>query len=297
MGQQELLNEFQNKVSQSAFQRYRPYGHPDTLYPDGALLLKEGWGEWTNKPWQLEFHNAGKTNKKRAQILANGVGKSYSVCWEAAAHAMGDYPDWYDGRKFDRPVEIWVGAIDADQQRIGVQMHLLGRDLEMNLGTGFIPKSKLKGKVRVRQAGIAEVADKVSVKHSSGGYSTIVFKTYSQGWRSWQAGKPDVILADEEPDENDAKQAAIFEEMQTRIFRSGGIFMGAMTPLLGETDLTRHFMAPKTSSIYCAYATWDDAPHLNNEDKERLIKTYKTNRKERAYGVKSNLRGPNGCMH
>jgi phage terminase large subunit-like protein len=274
----ELLREFQNRVAQSQFTRYRPYGHEDTLCPDGKLWKKMGWGEWSNKPWQLEFHNAGKENKERAQILANGVGKSFSVCWEAAAHATGDYPDWFDGYRFDHPVEIWVGSIDADMQRIGTQSHLLGRDLDRNLGTGFIPKEKIHGKVKVRQAGISDVADKVTVKHKSGGYSTINFKTYAQGWRAWQGGKPNVVVLDEEPDENDAKQRDIFEECQTRIFRSGGLLMVAMTPLLGETTLTRHFMMPKTHGIYCASATWDDAPHLNQEDKERLINTYGANK-------------------
>lgn len=273
MKKADLLSEYKNRVAQSSFDRYRPYGHPDTLI-GGKLWKKEGWGEWTEKPWQLEFHNSGKENKERAAIDANGVGKTYGITWELSAHAMGIYPDWYDGHKFDHPIEAWVGAIDADQQRIGVQTHLLGRDLESNLGTGFIPRHLIKGRVRTRQAGIADVADKVVVRHSSGGFSTIIFKTYAQGWRSWQAGKPNIILLDEEPDENDAKQRDIFEECQTRIFRSDGIMLVGLTPLLGETRLTRHFMYPQANSIHCVSAGWDDAPHLSEEGKERLRKTY-----------------------
>ena len=274
MDEQELLKLYEERLAQSSFRRYRPYGHPDTLCPDGVLWKRSGWEKWSNKPWQLEFHNSGKNNKERAAIDANGVGKSFCVTWETAAHVMGEYPDWYDGFRFNHPVEWWVGAIDADQQRVGVQNHLLGRDLEQNLGTGFIPKDRISGKVRTRQAGIADVADKVVVKHSSGGYSTIVFKTYAQGWRSWQAGKPNGITLDEEPDENDAKQRDIFEECQTRIFRSGGVILVGLTPLLGETALIRHFMKPQSEGIHCVYATWDDAPHLSEEGKSRLRKTY-----------------------
>ena len=233
-----------------------------------------GWEEWSNKPFQLEFHNSGL--KERASISGNGVGKSIACSWETAAHALGEYPDWYQGFRFDRPVKVWVGAIDADQQREGVQNHLLGPDLSKGIGTGFIPKHKILGKVRTKQAGIAEVADRVLVQHSSGGVSVISFKTYAQGWRTWQAAAPDVIQLDEEPDENDNKQKGIFSEAQTRIFRSGGILYAGLTPLLGETELTRHFMSPQHEQIGYVSATWDDAPHLKQEDKDRLIRTYPT---------------------
>ena len=274
MNREEILQEYKKRLSQSAFRKYRPYGHPDTLCSDGRLWMKNEWPTWTNKPWQLDFHNAGKTNKERATICANGVGKSLAITWEASAHLTGEYPDWYDGHIFDRPVEAWVGSIDAELQRGGVQNHLLGKDLEKNLGTGFIPRDKIHGKVRLRQAGISDVADKVLVRHVSGGFSTLVFRTYAQGWRSWQGGKPDVILLDEEPDENDAKQKDIFEECQTRIFRSSGILMAGLTPLLGETTLVRHFLYPQSKGIFCTTSGWDDVAHLKEEDKKRLIQTY-----------------------
>ena len=85
-------------------------------------------------------------------------------------------------------------------------------------------------------------------------------------------------LRDEEPDENDAKQRDIFEECQTRIFRSDGLLLAGLTPLLGETKLIQHFMSPKAAGIHCVYATWDDAPHLSEEGKERLRKTYGANK-------------------
>src|SRR3990167_1621167 len=110
-----LLEALRVAEAQSAFYRYRPYGHPETLCPDGSLWIEKGWEAWSNKPWQLDFHNCGA--KERAVIGANGSGKSMSPSWEVAAHALGDYPDWYTGFRYDRPTKIWVGAIDADQQR------------------------------------------------------------------------------------------------------------------------------------------------------------------------------------
>jgi len=271
---QELSAEMEARSREAGFRRYRPYGHPDTLWPDGELLLRSGWGEWTNKPWQLEFHSMGAVKKERAIIAGIGTGKSYPASYETACHMLGDYPEWWTGWRFDRPVKVWVAAIDADQQREGVQTHLLGRDLEHNLGSGFIPGSRLGGKPRVRQAGISEIADRFTVRHASGGWSIGSFKTFAQGWRSFQAAAPDIVQFDEEPDERDAKQGGVFDQMQSRVFRSGGLLYGAMTPELGETDITRHFMMPKHHAIGMVSGTWEDAPHLDKDERERLAMTY-----------------------
>lgn len=230
-----------------------------------------GWDRWSNKPWQLDFHNTKA--KEKANICANGVGKSYSVLWETAAHLMGDYPKWYKGFKFDKPVKWWVGSIDASLQVEGVQQILLGPDLEENFGTGLIPRDKIAGKPRLRQSGVPNTVHQVNIKGNFG-YSQLIFKTYAQGWKAWQTAAPDGISLDEQPDDNDNTQKGIFEECQTRIFRSSGVLLAGLTPLLGETDLTRHFMYPKADGIFCNTATWDDVPHLKEEDKERLRKSY-----------------------
>ncbi len=274
MNENKLLKLFEDRLSQSKFYQYRPYGHPDTLCPDGELWKEMGWEPWSNKPWQLDFHQSGKENTERAGICANGTGKSYETLWETTAHLLGEYPDWYDGYRFDHPVIWWVGSIDASLQTESVQPILLGENLTDELGTGFIPRDRIRGKPSLKQSGVPDTVHKVRIEHSSGKTSTLIFKTYAQGWKSWQSGKPDGITLDEQPDDEDNKQKRIFEECQTRIFRSGGIMLAGLTPLLGETELTRHFMYPKASRIKCFYATWDDAAHLKDEDKQRLLKTY-----------------------
>lgn len=274
MKPEELQKAFEQAKREAAFARYRPLGHPDTLCPDGELWRAMGWPEWTNKPWQLDFHNMSVWAKERAIIAGTGNGKSYPTAWETACHLLGDYPDWYEGHRFEKPVRWWVAAIDADQQREGIQSILLGPDLDKNLGTGFLPRSRIVGRVRIKQAGISEIADRVVVRHASGGFSNCTFKTYAQGWRSFQAAKPDGVTMDEEPDERDNKQRGVFEECQSRIFRSGGVLLAALTPLLGETALTRHFMYPKHPAVGMVSATWNDAPHLDPEERARMEKTY-----------------------
>ena len=79
---------------------------------------------------------------------------------------------------------------------------------------------------------------------------------------------------DEQPDDTSADEGRIYVEIQTRIFRSGGLAYGTLTPLLGETDTIRHFLYPKAPGIAWMGATWDDAPHLKEEDKARLRASY-----------------------
>ncbi len=253
------------------FKQYRPYGHPDTLYPNGKLCIKENWESWSNKPWQLDFHNT--KDKEKGNICANGVGKSLSCLWEVVAHLLGEYPKWYKGFKFEKKVRAWVGAIDASLQVEGVQQILLGEDLEGSLGTGLIPRDRIKGKPKLRQSGVPNTVHQVIIEGNYG-YSHLIFKTYAQGWKAWQTAAPDVVCLDEQPDDNDISQKKIFEECQTRIFRSSGMLLAGLTPLLGETDLTRHFMYPKAEGIYLSRATWDDVGHLKEKDKDRLRKTY-----------------------
>lgn len=246
----EVIREVKARISQRKLYTFNPY------------------------PWQREFFNAGIDNAERLLMAANGVGKTISGGFEVACHLTGEYPDWWQGRRFEGPVLVWVGSITNQTQRDYTQPILLGDDLGEGLGTGFIPKPLLISKPRIRQAGIGDVVDMFQVRHKSGGISRAVMKTYEQGWRMWQGAAPDVIWMDEQPDENAANEKPIFAEAQTRVFRSGGIILMTLTPLLGETDTITHFMNPQAPGIWWIGATWDDAPHLKEEDKARLEQTY-----------------------
>jgi len=243
---------------------YTPYGLPKTLEIPG----------WSKKPWQLDFHNLGSTHKERMIIAANGTGKSISGAYETALHLTGLYPDWWEGYRFKRAPKFWVGSITNEIQRDYIQTLLIGPDLNDGLGQGFVPKERISGKIHVRQCGLNGVVDTFRVKHVSGGTSVCQMKTYEQGWRKWQASAPDGIWLDEEPDENVSDQKDIFTEVQTRLVRTSGILYVTFTPLLGMTTLTDHFLNPKAKGITAITATWDDVPHLQEEDKQRLIDTY-----------------------
>lgn len=221
-------------------------------------------------PWQQEFHDAGLANPDRMLMAANRVGKTESAAAEVAYHATGEYPEWWQGKRFDSPVLVWVGSVTNEASRDITQKALLGGTGE-DLGTGYIPKHLIIGKPQFRQAGIPDVVDTGKVRHKSGGTSVVNFKTYDQGWRKWQGTAPHVIWLDEEMPESEAR---IFTECQTRVLTSKGVLMVTFTPLQGETNLVRYFARPTTSGVYLRTATWDDAPHLSEADKERLRAAY-----------------------
>lgn len=237
-------------------------------------------------PWQKRFHDASSFAPERMLMCANGVGKSFTVANEVAMHATGRYPPWWEGCRYEKGgFEIWVGSIDNDMQKIGLQRALFGRDLSESFGTGAVPGDAITN-LELRHANVKDVIDIASIRHQGGNLVNIKFKTYEQGWRKWQSGDPRIIAMDEEPDENQVDQKYVFSEIQTRLVRNQGILLVGYTPLLGETELTRHFMYPKAGGIWWIGATWDDAPHMSEDDKARLRATYSEHQREaRTLGV------------
>ncbi len=219
-------------------------------------------------PWQQEFHDAGRDNQERMLMAASRVGKTECAAAETAMHLTGRYPDDWAGKRFNTPVLVWTGSPTNETSRDIVQKALLGGTGE-ELGTGWIPKNSIIGRPAMRQAGVADVVDKVKIRHATGGVSHVVMKTYEQGWRKWQGSAPHVVWPDEEPEDY-----RIYTECLTRVMTTHGVLLVTFTPLLGETTLVIHFTQPKASGIYLKTATWDDAPHLNEADKVRLKASY-----------------------
>lgn len=220
------------------------------------------------------------TVPETACYLASGVvhhntGKTYSVSAELAMHLTGLYPEWWEGYRLNQGgFEVWLGSIDNEMQKIGLQESLFGPDLEDGLGTGFVPRHCIE-KINRRQSGIKDVLDEAFITHTSGKRVKVRLKTFEQGEKKWQSGKPKIIVWDEEPDENNVDQAGVFMEMQTRLVRNAGIFFGCRTPLYGMTQLITHFMESENPHVRWIGATWDDAPHMDEDAKQKAREAYR----------------------
>ncbi len=90
---------------------------------------------------QREFHAAGASARERLLMAGNQLGKTMAGGFEAAMHATGRYPDWWQGRRFDKPTIAWVAGVTGELTRDNPQRILLGRSGQH--GTGAIPKDAL----------------------------------------------------------------------------------------------------------------------------------------------------------
>jgi phage terminase large subunit-like protein len=190
-----------------------------------------------------------------------------------AMHLTGLYPEWWTGRRFDKPVRAWAAGVTGETTRDVVQEKLIGPPTrESEWGTGMIPKSLLANIVTAR--GLPGAIDTVSVKHVSGGYSTLQFKSYEKGREKWQGAALELVWFDEEPDQD------IYSEGLTRTNETGGIVFVTFTPLQGMSEVVRRFHLEQHPDRAVITATVDDAPHFTPEDIKRITDAYGAHERE-----------------
>ena len=226
---------------------------------------------------QREFHAVGAGFRERLLKAANQTGKSYCAACEVGFHVTGEYPDWWEGKRFARANHWLAGSETGELTRRGVQRYLLGRDPKTDIGTGSIPKRLIVGATWAR--GVASLVDTVSVRHVSGGVSTISLKSYDQGRARWQADTVDGIWFDEEPPED------VYFEGVTRTNVSEGPILLTFTPLKGYSRVIMRFLEERAPGTHVTTMTLFDAEHYTPEARERIIATYPAHeRPARVYG-------------
>lgn len=236
----------------------------------------------------MDFIKASKDQRETLFLAGNRVGKTIVGGWAVVAHATGQYPDGWEGRRFTRPVKCWIGGDTSISVRDILQQKLLGNPGEF--GTGLIPKDCII-KTTIKR-NIPDAIETIQVKHISGGYSTITFKTYEQGRELWQGTEQDLIWMDEEP------PMSIYAEALMRTMTTNGLLMCTFTPLRGMSDVIKSFMdaQKKPTDVpdeevwkpakYMIMAGWDDAPHLTEQSKNELLASIPPNQREaRSKGI------------
>lgn len=235
------------------------------------------------------FFEAGAKYNERLFMAGNRCGKTIAGAFEASCHATGIYPDWWPGRKFDKPTNGWAVGSTARATRDTVQKELIGQVGAW--GTGMIPKEYL-GKYWAL-AGVPQGIDIIQVKHvPTGLWSTIGFKNYEQPLSAFYGTAMDWVWPDEEcPIEH-------YNEMLIRTMTTNGMIFNTFTPLKGLTPMVVRY-AEKADYLAGAQkligvqkpneeegedsrlvdikshkciiqAGWDDAPWLNEDKKEQM---------------------------
>lgn len=222
-------------------------------------------------PFQMEFYAKGKTEKARALIAANRTGKTFSAAMEIAMHLTGRYPEWWPGRVWKRPVKVVAAGVTSMQVKSVLQLEFLGtenRNILDLIGTGAIPRSCIDMEKSIKDGPLVR---EIAVKHTSGGYSNLIFFAYSQGMEPMQGFSADIAYVDEQDKSN---FDTIFSELSKRTATSKGMVMATFTPLQGVTTIVEKFwddMGELNSGLVTA--GWDDVDHLDEEQKKFMLDT------------------------
>ncbi len=204
----------------------------ESFYPDTGPLRRELYVK------HLEFFRRGAVDRERLLLAANRIGKTEGVgAYELTLHLTGRYPHWWEGRRFDGPIDAWAAGDTSKTTRDIIQYKLLGPVNE--LGTGIIPADALIGKP-LSKVGVPDAFEIVRVQHISGGISTLGLKSYDQRREAFQGTEKHCIWLDEEC------PLAIYTECLLRTMKTGafngGIILLTFTPLMGLTDLVLSFL-------------------------------------------------------
>lgn len=214
-------------------------------------------------------------------MAGNQLGKTMAGAAETAMHLTGEYPADWQGLRFPGPIIAIAGSESGELTRDGVQRLLVGPpDREEEWGTGFIPQRSISD--RTRRTGVSDALDTVTVRHISGGYSTVYFKSYDQGRSKWQANTVHFVWFDEEPPED------VYMEGITRTNATKGSVILTFTPLMGMSAVVERFEMHESEDRTTVTMTIDDAEHYTPEERAKIVASYPAHEREaRTKGIPS----------
>ncbi len=221
-------------------------------------------------PWQRKFNAATKDYRSCLLLAGNQVGKTRTGCILDAFHLTGDYPEDWEGHKFEKPPLCWLLGFSGEKTRDLLQNKLFGRLNNGEFEGGYIPADRIIDYKSM--TGTSGACREVRVKHVNG-TSICQFWSYSQGQHAIMGDVVDFYHKDEE-----AKDQAIFPQVLTRTLNGdggkGGRGILTLTPENGKTELVCSFMDEEKPGQYMQTATWNDAPHLDETTKEQILSAY-----------------------
>ena len=165
-------------------------------------------------PFQRELIWATKQYSQAMLMAANRVGKTMTGTYIDTIHALGHYPDWWDGHVFNQAPLIWLLGYSGEKIRDLLQTPIFGRRVENNWIGGLIPPEYILE--HESMTGTTNAMRSVYVRHGGGGdvqYQTskVQLWSYSQGQHALMGDSVDWYHIDEEP-----RDQSIFPQVLTR---------------------------------------------------------------------------------
>ncbi len=258
-----------------------------SFYPDEGPLRRELY------PKHLEFFRMGQTKLARAALSGNRTGKTSGLlCYEIVIHCLGIYPEWWEGRRFNHPVNVWLVGKTSETTRDILQVEMLGpierspgSTEKIGMGTGMIPLDKLID--TSPKAGVPGARDQIWIRHISGGVSCIGMKSYGKDRDSFEGTKKHIVGLDESPPQ-DVLDECVMRTMSTTPGEKSGMIIMTFTPLEGYTSVVKSFMESTNPDRWYTQIRWSDCPHLTPQVIEEMSRNYLPSQlKARSQGIPS----------
>lgn len=215
--------------------------------------------DWVPYDKQWDYLNCD--SRYKALTAANQVGKTTSGMFEEAAHLTGIYHKDWRGKRYDRPVDIWIVGETSARVRDTLQEKLFGPIGQW--GTGFIPKDCIDMDKMIKNGNPPGCINKAWIKHSSGGYSTVQFFSFDQGRESFQGSTIDRVYFDEQAPQ------AIVNECKIRLLVKRGTMVFTFTPVINDDPVYEWIMESKLVKKFAI--SMDDCPFLTEEMIEEIL--------------------------
>lgn len=227
-------------------------------------------------PWQKEFTKSTGEYFECCLCAANQIGKTYTGTTLDAIHLLGDYPEEYEGFKFEFPPLCWLLGYSMEKTRDLLQSALFGKFVNGKFEGGLVPADKILS--HESSGGTSNAMRTVRVKHKLG-VSIVQFWSYAQGQHAIMGDVVDWFHVDEEP-----RDQKIRPQLLTRTINGdkgkGGRGIYTFTPENGRTDLVVKFMDDPSKDQFFMQKGWVDAPHISPEKAERLLESYPTHQRD-----------------
>jgi phage terminase large subunit-like protein len=228
-------------------------------------------------PSQKAFFMAGSSGVHQRLIYGgNQSGKTLSAGFEVALHMSGDYPFWWTGKRFMKPIRCWAVGESGQLVRDTLQKKLCGDD---EFGTGLIPLESY-GKKPVMVPGGTGAIDTMFVTHQTDGIpdgtSSLTFKSFEMRREKLQGESVDLIWIDERPSEE------IYSELLARTSATDGHLIVSFTPV-GEgaaAGVTYKFLSEPSSDRAVFRIPSAEVKHISEARREELSSGYAEHERE-----------------
>lgn len=226
--------------------------------------------------WQREFSDKTADYHECCLCAANQIGKTRTGTTIDAMHLLGDYPDDWRGHRFEFAPLCWGLSYSMEKSRDLLQKALFGELRNGVFAGGLVPKDRI---IDYQSApGTPNACRTVRIKHRLG-TSVIQFWSYTQGQHAIMGDVVDWVHVDEEPEDQ-----TIRPQLLTRTINGdngkGGRVIYTFTPENGRTELVIQFMDNPSKSQFFMQKGWDDAPHMTDEKKQRLLEQYPVHQRD-----------------